>query len=67
MINRIGEAREKLGFSQEQLARMTRMKRQAISEYELDKKRPNVVNFLKIAKALRCHADELLILEESDY
>ena len=66
MIYRIGEAREKLGFSQEQLAMMTGIKRQAISEYELDKRRPNVVNLLKIAKALKCHADELLILEDND-
>lgn len=67
MINRIGEAREKLGMSQEQLARITRIRRQAISDYELNKKRPGVVNFLKIAKALRCQPQELLILEESDY
>lgn len=67
MINKIGEAREKLGYSQEQLARKTGIKRQAISDYELGKRNPNVVNLLKISKALRCHPDELLILEESDY
>lgn len=66
MINRIGEAREKLGYSQEQVARMTGIKRQLISDYELDKVRPGVVNLLKIAKALKCHADEIMILEDSD-
>lgn len=66
MINRIGEAREKLGYSQEQIARMTGIKQQAISEYELGKRVPSVVNLLKIAKALKCHADELMILEDSD-
>ena len=67
MISRIGEAREKLGMSQEQLARITQIRRQSISEYELNKKRPGVVNLMKIAKALRCKPQELLILEESDY
>lgn len=66
MINKIGEAREKLGFSQEQLAMMTGIRRQAISDYELDKRRPNIVNLLKISKALRCYADEIMILEDSD-
>lgn len=66
MINRIGEAREKLGYSQEQIARMTGIKQQAISEYELGKRVPSVVNLLKIAKALKCHVDELMILEDSD-
>lgn len=66
MINRIGEAREKLKYSQEQVARMTGIKQQAISEYELGKRIPSVVNLLKIAKALKCHADELMILEDSD-
>lgn len=66
MINRIGEAREKLGYSQEQVARMTGIKQQAISEYELGNRIPSVVNLLKIAKALKCHADELMILEDTD-
>ncbi len=66
MINRIGEAREKLGYSQEQVARMTGIKQQAISEYELGNRVPSVVNLLKIAKALKCHADELMILEDTD-
>lgn len=66
MINRIGEARERLGLSQEQVAMMTGIKRQAISDYELGKRLPSVVNLLKISKALRCHADELLILEDTD-
>lgn len=66
MINRIGEAREKLGYSQEQVARMTGIKQQAISEYELGNRMPSVVNLLKIARALKCHADEIMILEDSD-
>lgn len=66
MINRIGEARERLGYSQEQVARMTGIKRQLISDYELDKVRPGVVNLLKIAKVLKCHADEIMILEDTD-
>lgn len=66
MINRIGEAREKLGYSQEQVARMTGIKQQAISEYELGNRVPSVVNLLKIARALKCHADEIMILEDSD-
>lgn len=66
MINRIGEAREKLGFTQAQVSMITGIKRQSISDYELGKRLPNVVNLLKISKALRCHADELLVLEEKD-
>lgn len=45
---------------------MTGIKRQLISDYELDKVRPGVVNLLKIAKALKCHADEIMILEDGD-
>ena len=67
MINKIGEARERLGYSQEQVARMTGIKRQLISDYELDKVRPGVVNLLKIARALKCHADEIMVLEEKDW
>lgn len=45
---------------------MTGIKQQAISEYELGNRMPSVVNLLKIARALKCHADELMILEDSD-
>lgn len=66
MINRLGEAREKLGYSQEQLARITGIKQQAISEYELGNRIPSGINMLKLARALHCYVDELFILEKGD-
>ena len=50
-------------MTQEDLARASGVTRVAISRYENDERKPNVVVAIKIAKALGCTVDDLLAEE----
>lgn len=60
MGRRIKEAREKKGFTQEQLAELTELSVQHISVIERGVKAPKLKTFIQLANVLEINADYLL-------
>lgn len=51
--------RERIGMSQEELARIAGVTQAAICQYENGKTKPNVIVAMKIAKALRMTVEDM--------
>lgn len=66
MINRVAEAREKLGFSRAHLARISGVSVKTIKAIEEGGRSPVGITMLKLAKALKARVEELFELEEGD-
>lgn len=68
--NTLGERivyyRKKLGLSQKELAAAVGMSPTAISYYETDKREPNILILMNLAKTLNITGDTLLGLEHPD-
>jgi len=63
---RIRYYRKKAGISQKNLAAAVAMSPNAISYYEKDKREPNILILMKLAKILNVTGDALLGLEHPD-
>lgn len=59
----IKERRKALNMSQEELANKSGVTRVAISRYENNERKPSVFIAAKIARALGCTVDDLLVEE----
>ena len=60
LAQRLQELRKKAGYSQEQLAGLLGLSRQAVSKWENGTSDPSTVNLLALAKLYGVSADELL-------
>ncbi len=63
-MRRLKEARQRLGLSQEELARLTGIPRTTISSIESGRAVPSVDYAIRLARALRCGVEELFGDEE---
>jgi transcriptional regulator with XRE-family HTH domain len=59
-MKRITELRNKAGLTQQQLAKVARVRQASISEWERGDTEPTVASLKKIAKALKTSVSELL-------
>ena len=57
---KLKEARKKAGMTQEQLANLLSVSRQAITKWESDKGMPDIENLKVLSKALEVSIDSLL-------
>ena len=64
--NRIREARENKGLTQEKLAEIVNMSQNAISNIEIGRACPNLNTIVAITSALDISIDNLLAPEQSD-
>ena len=62
---RLKKTRRASGFSQESLAKEAAVSFQAVGMYERGERTPNAETVAKMAKALNCTADYLLLLDDS--
>lgn len=63
--NRVRKRRQALGLSQKQLAALTGITRQAVAAVETNQYSPATSVALRLARALRCHVEDLFSLEYS--
>ncbi len=61
MSNRIRELRKERGMTQQQLSEMSSVPRVCINRYENGKYRPTLRNAEKLAAALKCTIEQLLM------
>ncbi len=61
---RIAQYRKALGLSQEALAELVGVSRQAVSTWELDEAQPDAVQIVLLAQALGVSTDQLLLGED---
>ena len=64
MKNNIKQLRKSEGLRQEDMARILGVSRQTIIAIENDKYNPTLELAMKIARLLRLHVEEILILED---
>lgn len=62
---RLQELRKKAGYSQEQVAEMLGISRQAISKWESGQGKPEIDNIIKLMKLYQVSADYLLLGAEN--
>lgn len=65
MKNRLKEYREKLGLSQENLAKELNISRQTIISIEKEKYNPSLQLAFMMAKKFKCSIEELFFYEEN--
>ena len=65
ICNNVKSIRTRLGMSQQDLANIAGVTRQAISSVESGQCSPSVAISLRLAKALGCQVDELFWIEEN--
>ncbi len=66
MGQRIAQLRKTKGLSQEELAELVGVSRQAVSKWELDEAQPEASKIILLAQALGVTTDQLLLGEEAD-
>lgn len=66
IAKRLQELRKKAGYSQEQLAEMLGISRQAISKWESGQGNPDLDNLTKLTEIYAVSADYLLLGRQSD-
>ncbi len=64
---RIKELREKKGYKQEEVSKMTGISRSSIAAYEVDRETPTYANLIKMAQVLKASTDYLLGYETDKY
>lgn len=57
----IYQYRARAGMTQQDLGKMVGVSKNAISQYESGVRKPDIITLKKLAKALGCTTDELLI------
>lgn len=66
MLNRVREARKRLGLSQEELAKLAGTNRQTIHDVEVGKRDPRGSLLVKIARCLNQPVEEIFVIPEED-
>lgn len=66
IAERLQELRKKAGYSQEQVAEMLEISRQAISKWESGQGNPEIDNVIKLTKIYHVSADYILLGQESN-
>ena len=64
---RIKELREKKGYKQEEVSKMTGISRSSIAAYEVDRETPTYANLIKMAQVLNASTDYLLGYKSDKY
>ena len=66
IADRLKELRKKAGYSQEQLAEMLNISRQAVSKWESAQGNPDIENLIKLTEIYNVSADYILSGQEKD-
>ena len=65
LAQRLQELRKKAGYSQEQLAGLLGLSRQAVSKWEANQGKPDIDNIIKLTEIYHVSADYLLLGTEA--